>query len=91
MGFVKQSENMTQLLLLIYINLHPNEYSEGVDYYTFAFKLGRCVGNCNFLNELSNKIYVPNKIEDLNLSLFKMITGINESKTLTKRIAQMCM
>ena len=30
---------------------------------------------------------VPNKTEDLNLSIFNMITGINESKTLTKHIS----
>ena len=44
-------------------------------------KLGRCVGSCNTLNDLSNKVCVPNKTEDLNLSVFNMITGINESKT----------
>ena len=26
----------------------------------------------------------PNKTEDLNLRMFNLITGINESKTLTK-------
>ena len=41
---------------------------------------------CNTLNDLSNKLYVPNKTEDLSLSVFSMITGINESKTLTKHI-----
>ena len=33
---------------------------------------------------------VPNKTEDFNLSLFNMITGINESKTLTKHISCKC-
>ena len=37
--------------------------------------------------DLSNKVYVPNKTEDLNLSVFNMITGVNESKTLTKHIS----
>ena len=40
--------------------------------------------SCNVLSDLSNKVCVPNKIEDLNLSVFNIITGINESKTLTK-------
>ena len=44
-------------------------------------KLGRCVGSFNTLNDLSNKVCVPNKTEDLNLSVFNMIAGINESKT----------
>ena len=50
-------------------------------------KLDRCVGSCNTLNDLSNKVYVPNQIEDLNLGAFNMITGINESKTLAKHIS----
>ena len=33
---------------------------------------------------------VPNKTEDLNLSMFDMIKGINETKRLTKRISCEC-
>ena len=29
----------------------------------------------------------PNATQDLNLSMFNMITGMNESKTLTKHIS----
>ena len=68
-------------------NLHPSKYSQEFHYYPFAVKLDRCVGSCNTLNDLSNKVCVPNKTEDLNLSVFNMITGINESKTLTKHIS----
>ena len=35
-------------------------------YYPFAVKLGRYVGSCNTLIDLSNKVCVPIKIEDLN-------------------------
>ena len=72
------------------INLHPNEYSQELHYYPFSVKLDRCVGSCNTLNDLSNKVCVPNKTEDLNLSVFNMITGKNESKTLTKLISCNC-
>ena len=53
-------------------------------------KLDRCVGSCNTLNDLSNKVCVPNRIEDLNLSVFNLITGIHESKTLTNHISCEC-
>ena len=59
------------------INLHPNEYSEEFHYYLFSVKLNRCAGSCNTLNDLSNKVCVPNKTEDLNESMFNIITGIN--------------
>ena len=72
------------------INLHPNKYSQEFHYYPFSVKLDRCVGSCNTLNDFSNKVCIPNKTEDLNLSVFNMITGINESKTLTKHISCEC-
>ena len=50
-------------------------------------KFDRCTGCCNTLNDFSNKVCFPNETEDLNLSGFNMITGINESKTLTKHIS----
>ena len=68
------------------IDSYPNEYSHEFHYYPFAVKLDKCVGNCNSLNDLSYEICVINKTKDLNLSLFNMITWINESKTLTKHI-----
>ena len=43
------------------INLHPNEYSQEFLYYPFSVKLDRCAGSCNTLNDLSNKVCVPNK------------------------------
>ena len=61
-----------------FINLHPNEQSQTFHYYSFAVKLDRCVESCNTLNSLSNKVWVPNKTEDLNLSMFNIITGIKE-------------
>ena len=63
------------------INLHSNKQNQEFHCYPFAVKLYRCVGSCNTLNELSNKVCVPNKTEDLNLSVFNEITGISESKT----------
>ena len=86
MHFVKQSE--------IYVStysykLHSNEYSHEFYYYPFSDKLDRCVGSCN-INELSNKICVPNETENLNLSVLNMITGINESKMLRRHISCEC-
>ena len=48
------------------INLHPNKYIKELHYYPFAVRLNICVGSCNTLNYLSNKLCVPNKTEDLN-------------------------
>ena len=60
------------------INLHPNEYSREFHYYPFAVKLDRCVGSCNTFDDFSNKVCVPNKTEDLNLSMFDMVVDYDE-------------
>ena len=36
--------------------------------YPCAVKVDRCVGTCNTLNNLSNKVCVSNKTEDLNIT-----------------------
>ena len=59
------------------INLDPSEYSQELHYYPFPVKLGRCVRSCDTLNDLSNKICVPNQTEDVFLSMFNMVPGIN--------------
>ena len=46
------------------------------------------MGSCITLNDLFNKVYVQFKTEDLNLSVFNMITGINKAKTLTNQISE---
>ena len=71
-------------------NLYPNKYSQEFHYSQFEVKLGRCVGSFNTINDLSNKVCIPKKTEDLNLIAFNMITGINESKTLTEHFSCEC-
>ena len=41
-----------------------------------------------FIGLLTNRVFIPNKSEDLNLSVLNMITGINDSKILTKHICE---
>ena len=55
--------------------------------YPFAVNLNKFMGIRDTLNDLSNNIYVPNKTEKLNLSVFNMITGRTESKISTKYIS----
>ena len=62
--FVSNQKYMVEPTL---INLHPNEYSQEFHYYSFAVKLDRSVGSCNTLNDLSNKVCVPNKTKDFSL------------------------
>ena len=55
----------------------------------FQVNFDRCNGSCNTLDNPSGRICVPNKTEDVNLSIFNTIARINESKILGKDIMQM--
>ena len=50
---IQNSKFKVQLTLT---NLHRNEYSQVLHYYPFLFKLDTCVGICNTLNDLTNKV-----------------------------------
>ena len=58
--FVSLSNQKCQIQPTL-INIHPNECSQEFHYYSFAVKLDRCVGSCNTLNNLSNKICISSK------------------------------
>ena len=60
----KNQQHITQPTLM---NLHLNEYIEGLHYYPFIRNLDRSMGSCNTLNDLSNKRCVAIKTGDLNL------------------------
>ena len=71
-------------------NLHPNGYSQEFHYCSFAVKVVTSDVSCNTLNYSSNKVYFPNKTEDLNRRVFVMIAIINEMKILTKHRSCEC-
>ena len=56
-------------------NFHSNEYSQGFNYCHFSVKLDSSAASCNTLNDLSNKVCIPNKTEDLNINACNMING----------------
>ena len=70
--------------------LNPDKHNQGMYHYLFMINLGTSNRSCNTLDKLSTIICVLNQTEDVNLNAFNMITGINESKALTKHISWDC-
>ena len=56
------------------LDLNPIEFK----YYPFMITLNKCNRNYNTFNDISDKKCVSNKIEDVNLSVFDLITRRNE-------------
>ena len=63
--------NQKCMIQPILINLHSNKYIQELHHYPFVVELDRFVGSNNTLHDLSNKVCVPNKTEDLNVSCSK--------------------
>ena len=72
------------------INLNPSEYSQEFRHYPFLVKLDRSLRSYDTLNDKRNKISIPNKTKNLNLSVFNMITSTNESKKLMNHVSCKC-
>ena len=53
-------------------------------YYSFIHNLDRCDGNWNPAEDPFGRARVPNKIDYINLEVFNMIKGMNESKNTCK-------
>ena len=49
------------VIQLTFINLRANENNQEFHYYPFAAKLDRYAESCNTLNDLSDKVCIPNK------------------------------
>lgn len=65
------------------IDSNSNEFH----YYPYIISLDSCNGSI-FLNDLSGRINVLNKAEDINLNVFNITAEINESKALLKQISK---
>ena len=68
------------------IDLNPIE----LNYYPFMFKLDKCNGSCNDVNDLSAKICVLSKTKDVNVKVFNTIIKKNKAKTLAEHIPCHC-
>ena len=67
------------------LDLNPDELSQGPCRYAIMISLGKRGESCNNLDDLSSRTCVSNKTEEINLNVFNIITGLNESKTKTFR------
>ena len=50
-------------------------------FYRFSFKINRCSGNCNSINDRYAKICVPDVVEKLNVKVFNLMSRSNETKS----------
>ena len=49
-------------------------------FYPFSIKVNKCSGNCNDINDPYARICVPDVIKDVNVKVFNLIPGTNETR-----------
>ena len=59
-----------------FLYTNPDELIQWLRHHALMINLDRCT-----------KICVPNKTENVDVKVFNMITGINETKTFTKNVS----
>ena len=57
---------------------------------SFIISMKWCDESCNTIEDQFSRIYVPNKVEGVNLKVFYVIKRINELKALAKHISCEC-
>ena len=80
----KNNQPYTVRMTLIDLNLNE------IHYYPFMVSLDRFGGRCDTVEDPFGRIYIPSEIEDVNLKVFNITKGMDESKTLAKHISCEC-
>ena len=75
---------------LVLVQVSFADVSFGKNVIIFGADMVASVHTDNTFNDLSNKVSLPNKTEDSNLSMLNIITGIDESRKLTNHVSCQC-
>ena len=46
---------------------------------SFTLSVSKCGGNCSTINDLYAPLCVPNKVKNLNVKVFNLMLGVNET------------
>ena len=57
-----------------------NVNSNNPIFYPFSIKICKCSGNCNDINDPYSTICVPDVLKNLNIKVFSLMSGTNETR-----------
>ena len=60
------------------IEVNSNE----TPFYPFTAGFNKCDGSCNAIDDLYTRVCVPNKVTNMNIKVFNLMSGINETRFL---------
>ena len=51
-------------------------------FFPFSIKTSKCSGSCNNINNPLTKLCVPDVVKNLNVKMFNLVSGTNETRRL---------
>ena len=61
-----------------------NIYSHKTLFYQFTVSVNKCVGSCNTFDDPYARAFVPNKVKIMNVTVFNLVSGVNETRCLVQ-------
>ena len=49
-------------------------------FYSYSIKINKCIGSCNNINDPHAKLCVPNVAKNINVKVFNLTSGTNETR-----------
>ena len=73
---------------LVSLNNHPyqvtpllvNINSDKTLFYWFTISVNKCGGSCNTIHDPYSRVCIPNKVKNMNLKVFNLVSGVNETR-----------
>ena len=59
-------------------------------FHLFTVSVNKCVGSCNAINDPHDQVYVPNKVNNMNVKVFNLISIVNETTFLVQHESCEC-
>ena len=59
-------------------------------FYPFSLSVNKCGGSCNTIDDVYARVCVPNKVKNMSLKVFNLISGVNETRFLVQHESSEC-
>ena len=59
-------------------------------FYPFTVSVNRCRGSCNTVDNPYARVCVPNKVKNINVKVFNLMSGVNETRFLVQYESYEC-
>ena len=68
------------------VNINPYETL----FFLFTVSAKKCNGSCNTIDDLYARVCLPNKVKNMNVTVFNLISGVKETRFLIRRESCKC-